>query len=268
MKARKPPQAYVVIDTETTGLSVTEDHILEIAALRFEGKRCVDRFVALIQTDRPCSEEAFSCHGITPQEIQEHGLPPIEAFKQFLDFTGNLPLVAHNGLAFDYPLILNHLQRLGLDSASAPLVDTLYLVQEHLGGVWGSISLEALADRYGIEVERAHRAESDCETTAEIFQRILKKESDLSAHWKSCGSLSFESFSTLPAPFTALSRAMKDGRKIQIRYQSKDKPPSDRWIQPIRILVQRDLKLSIEALCLQDHVPKHFRLDRIEKIFE
>jgi hypothetical protein len=63
-------------------------------------------------------------------------------------------------------------------------------------------------------IQAVASAESDCETTAEIFQLILKNESDLSAHWKSCGSLSFESFSTLPAPFTALSQAMKAGTKI------------------------------------------------------
>jgi hypothetical protein len=55
---------------------------------------------------------------------------------------------------------------------------------------------------------------------------------------------------------------------VRILYHGKDKAPSDRWIQPIHILVKTDLTLSISALCLEEQIKKEVRLARILKIFE
>lgn len=91
---------YIVIDTETTGLSPTKNEIVQIAAVKFESFTPVEAFVTYIKPKNGIDEEAQKINGITAEMVQD--APEIEEIvNSFREFVGNkLPLVGHN-IIFD-----------------------------------------------------------------------------------------------------------------------------------------------------------------------
>ena len=91
----------VVFDTETTGLEVGLDDVIQIAARKLRGGRCVDTLTLFLKTER----EIPKMLGNIPNPMAEvyetekaRGslLPPVLAFKKFLAFVGDAPVVGHN----------------------------------------------------------------------------------------------------------------------------------------------------------------------------
>lgn len=107
-------QRIIVVDTETTGLSVRNGgRVIEIGAVVIEQGIVVAELATLINTGSPISYGAFRVHGISQPMLA--GKPtPVDVWPRFLEFAGSSPLVAHNA-AFDRPFIQNELRLLGLD---------------------------------------------------------------------------------------------------------------------------------------------------------
>src|SRR5207237_1396439 len=85
----------VLFDTETTGLDVTRDDVIELAALRIDASSERDSLEMLLKTDRPL-EEASRVHGITAEELALSGREPGEGLRQFVDWVADCVLVGHN----------------------------------------------------------------------------------------------------------------------------------------------------------------------------
>lgn len=105
-------QRIVVIDTETTGLSVKNSgRVIEIGAVAVENGRITAELSALINTGTPISYGAWRVHGISEQMLA--GKPtPAEVWPWLLEFVGSSPLVAHNA-AFDRSFVQHELGLLG-----------------------------------------------------------------------------------------------------------------------------------------------------------
>src|SRR5882672_7894899 len=105
---------WVIVDTETTGV-FNPIYAVEIAAQRMRGwKREGDPFRVLLNHDVPIEPQAQSIHGYSREYLREHGLDPHDAHRQFHDYVGTLPLVAHN-LTYDWDrVLLPEYQRLGI----------------------------------------------------------------------------------------------------------------------------------------------------------
>ncbi|MDD2500693.1 MAG: 3'-5' exonuclease [Geobacter sp.] len=103
----------VVVDTETTGLSVKNGgRVIEIGAVAVENGQIVAELATLINTNTPISYGAWRVHGISEQMLA--GKPaPKEVWPWFLEFIGNCPLVAHNA-PFDRAMINHELHLLGM----------------------------------------------------------------------------------------------------------------------------------------------------------
>jgi exodeoxyribonuclease X len=92
---RLPDEPYNVIDVETTGLDPEIDRVVEVAALRFESGRLVDRFETLIDPGRDIPPAASEQHHLVAEDLE--GSPPIEAIEDELErFVGDDPIFAHN----------------------------------------------------------------------------------------------------------------------------------------------------------------------------
>ena len=96
-------QDFVVLDLETTGLSVKEDQILEIGAVKVQGGEVTASYETFVNPGRKVPERITELTGIRDEMIAN--APDVEtAVRGFLDFCGGLPLLGHN-ILFDYSFI-------------------------------------------------------------------------------------------------------------------------------------------------------------------
>lgn len=165
---------FVVVDVETTGLRAEWDRVIEIAAVKVQGSRVVDRYEALIDLGRAIPGRITRLTGISTAMV--FGKPPVEAIMpSFLDFLGDGVLVAHN-LAFDQRFLAAELQRCGLPCVGTSGVCTLRLARRLLPAL-PSRGLGALARHFGVAHTARHRALGDAEATAAVFLRLLDRAS-------------------------------------------------------------------------------------------
>ena len=91
-----PPNEWVSLDCETTGLNVGKDEIISIGAVRIVGNRIMtsERLELLVRPERGVSAESVKIHRLRERDVAD-GLPIEEAMKQLLRFIGSRPLVGY-----------------------------------------------------------------------------------------------------------------------------------------------------------------------------
>jgi DNA polymerase III epsilon subunit family exonuclease len=201
MKAKKvsavgfghPPfHDMVVFDLETTGLSSTNDEIIQIAAVRMIDGRIVeeDSFFSYIKPRRAIPSFITSYTGVTQRDVDQAPLPQ-EVLPLFSVYCKNSLLVAHNGKRFDVPFIQRACERHGLKTRETPFVDSMHLSWSLWGRPKGlSHSLDNVIARSRVSQSdiRRHDARGDVLVTARCIQRMMARltegprEIELSIH--------------------------------------------------------------------------------------
>lgn len=166
---------YVVFDTETTGFNAGgSDQMIEIGAVKICDGEIVDRFDELIDPKRHIPNKITELTCITDEMVQ--GKDDEETVtKRFLEWTGRLPMVAHNA-KFDISFIEMAMKKYNLGSFTNTVIDTLELSRA-LDQNFSRHSLSALVKRYDVpwDEDAHHRADYDAEGTAYVFHKMLKK---------------------------------------------------------------------------------------------
>ena len=101
-----PPDEWVALDCETTGLNVHKDEIVAVGAVRIRGNRILtsERLELLVRPEkRRVSAESVRVHQLREQDVAA-GLDPTEAMKRLLRFIGPRPMVGYY-LEFDVAMI-------------------------------------------------------------------------------------------------------------------------------------------------------------------
>jgi DNA polymerase-3 subunit epsilon len=100
-----PPNEWVSLDCETTGLNVGTDEIISIGAVRIAGNKIMtsERFEVLVRPERGVSADSVRIHRLREQDVAQ-GLPVDEAMKQLMRFIGSRPLVGYF-LEFDVAML-------------------------------------------------------------------------------------------------------------------------------------------------------------------
>ena len=166
----------IVLDTETTGISVKEGHrIVEIGCIELENLiPTKNRFHCYLNPEREVSEKAFKVHGYTDEFLAKQ-----KKFKDvvdmFLDFIKDKKLIIHNA-EFDIGHLNNELSLLGKNKISNKIVDTLILAREKFPGA--QASLDALCKRFRIDNSRRklHTALIDCELLAKVYINLIDQK--------------------------------------------------------------------------------------------
>ena len=164
--------SYVVFDTETTGLRPSAgDEMVSIAGVRIvEGEILIgDAFTRLINPGYPIPARSIRFHGITDDMVRDEA-PASQVLTSFREFVGDAVLVAHNA-AFDMKFLKLKEPATGL-SFDNLVLDSL-LLSVFLDHDSHNHSLDAIAERLGIEVEGRHTALGDSLVTAGVFLRML-----------------------------------------------------------------------------------------------
>jgi len=171
--------AYVIFDTETTGLNpLLGDRIVEIAAVKvINGEVLEPSFHSLMNPGRMISPEAAKVNGITQEMLQDAPTASV-VIPQFLEFVGSDILVAHNA-EFDMTFLKNEMELLGMDSSRLPTyMCTLTMAREKLPHL-DRHNLDVLMQHFGVSIENRHRALDDVLATVKIFLEMHQEEPTL-----------------------------------------------------------------------------------------
>jgi len=167
----------VILDTETTGLSVRDGHrIVEIGCIELENLMPTkNRFHCYLNPEKKVSEKALEVHGYTDEFLSTQK-KFAEIVDQFLDFIENKRLVIHNA-EFDLSHLNNELALLGKKKLNSEnVVDTLALARDKFPG--SPISLDALCKRYRVDNSKRtqHTALIDCDLLAKVYINLLDQK--------------------------------------------------------------------------------------------
>ena len=162
----------LALDTETTGMSPRSGAALvEVASVALENGAIGESWSSLVNPGRPIPPDAERVHGISDAMVA--GAPEPGAIAGRLRAAcGDLPLVFHNA-PFDLPFLRDLMCRSGQAPLHNPVVDTLGLARGLYEG--GGNSLGALAARFGLPPQPAHRALGDALTTAHLFLQLVRR---------------------------------------------------------------------------------------------
>ena len=216
----------IVLDTETTGLSVKDGHrIVEIGCVELVNRMPTKNiFHCYLNPERKISEDAFKIHGYS-DEFLANKTKFIEIADKFLNFIGDKNLVIHNA-SFDLGHINNELKIIGKKPLSnSRIVDTLEIARGKFPG--SQISLDALCKKFRIDSSKRekHSAVKDCELLAKVYVNLMDEKEP---------SLDFSGDKIL--------KYAKQKQNVIIKYSKKIVKPTAEEIKLHKDFLKKELK--------------------------
>ncbi len=168
------PHSYIIVDVETTGLSIEADHMIEIGALRVVDDEVVDEYSVLIAVSIPIPENIENMTGITNALVQKSGIDEKASISGFLDFARDAIILSYN-IRFDYGFLRAACRHHELPPLSNKSFDVAELARRTIYDL-ENYKLSTLASYFSVSAEGAHRAIADCHTTKRIYDKLIEKK--------------------------------------------------------------------------------------------
>ena len=166
----------IVLDTETTGISVKEGHrIVEIGCIELDNLvPTKNKFHCYLNPERKVSEKAFEVHGYSDSFLSDK-MKFREIADDFLRFIKDKRLIIHNA-EFDLSHLNNELKIVGKNKIDNEVVDTVSLARNKFPG--SQISLDALCKRYRIDNSKRvqHTALIDCDLLSKVYINLIDQK--------------------------------------------------------------------------------------------
>ena len=218
----------VFLDTETTGLSIKDDHrIVELACI--ETKNLIPTkniFYCLINPERDVSDDAFKIHGYSYDKLKKEKKFS-EIADKFIQFISNKKIIIHNA-PFDLGFLNHELKKVNINVLKEEnnVIDTLALARSKFPG--SSNSLDSLCKRFNIDLsERTkHNALIDCELLRKVYINLVGEKEQ---------TLIFQD--TKPSNFSLSNKISKN-----IKYFKKIVKPSDEEFDKHKKFLKSELK--------------------------
>ena len=166
----------IVLDTETTGISVKDGHrLVEIGCIELDNLVPTNnKFHCYLNPERKVSEKAFEVHGYSDEFLAKQKKFS-EVADKFLEFIAGKKIIIHNA-DFDLSHLNNELKIVGKKKISNEIVDTLTLARDKYPG--SPSNLDALCKRYRIDNSRRtkHTALVDCDLLAKVYINLIDQK--------------------------------------------------------------------------------------------
>ena len=166
----------IILDTETTGLSVKDGHrIVEIGCIELNNLIPTKKtFHCYLNPERKVSEKALEVHGYTDEFLSSKKKFK-EVVEEFLNFIDGKRLIIHNA-EFDLSHLNNELKIIGKKKIDNEIIDTLILARDKFPG--SSTSLDALCKRYRIDNSKRthHTALIDCDLLSKVYINLIDQK--------------------------------------------------------------------------------------------
>lgn len=171
-RVRKLVTDFVVLDFETTGLSPTENNIIQIGAIRYVNFKVVEEYNTLVSPNEDISSTITKITGITNNDVAD--APTIEmVLPTLLEFINKDVVVAHNA-SFDMKFLLENIERLNLTTNKFRVIDTLSLARKSINETENH-KLPTLEAFLNLDHLESHDALADCKVTGELYKYCYKK---------------------------------------------------------------------------------------------
>ena len=215
----------IVLDTETTGISVKEGHrIVEIGCIELDNLiPTKNKFHCYLNPQRKVSDKAFEVHGYT-DEFHSKQKKFSEIVDDFLEFIKDKRLIIHNA-EFDIGHLNNELSLFWKNKIENEIIDTLTLARDKYPG--SQVSLDALCNRIDNSRRTLHTALIDCDLLAKVYINLIDQKEP---------SLNFESTNNQ-------EKNQINGNKIQY-YK--------------RVIYPSKLEIKNHQKYLKEHLKKNF----------
>ena len=166
----------IVLDTETTGISIKEGHrIVEIGCIELEDLIPTNnKFHCYLNPERKVSEKALEVHGYNDEFLAKQKKFS-DIGEQFIEFIKDKRLIIHNA-DFDLGHLNNELAIFGKKKIDNEIIDTLILARDKFPG--SPVSLDALCKRYRVDNSKRtqHTALIDCDLLAKVYINIIDQK--------------------------------------------------------------------------------------------
>ena len=183
-----PPQEWVAIDCETTGLNRRADEIIAIGAVRIVGQRILtsERLELLVRPDKGVPADSVRIHRLRERDVAQGLLLP-DAMRQLLHFIGSRPLVGYY-LEFDVAMLNRALRPLLGIGLPQPKIEVSALYYEHKfrqlppyqqqANADIDLRFATLMDDLGLPRRDAHDALNDAVMAALAFVKLRQLRGD------------------------------------------------------------------------------------------
>jgi DNA polymerase III epsilon subunit family exonuclease len=266
------PEGICAFDLEMTGLSPIFDKIIEIAAVRLTSDGEVKEFHALVNPLITIPPHTIEYHGLTNEDLKDS--PTLKKpLKDFVDFYGSLPLVAHSAL-FDASFIVRGIHEYNYNLSLSDVYDSCKfarLIYRKNSDRPDNFKLSTLAEYYHFKFNH-HRALDDAYISLKIFAKCLieyRKLDELrplkdmayifklSAYKKAADYI-------LPNKLNGLREFVQTQTVVCIKYKgSTDTTEEYRKVKPISILPMPQ-GLMLYGECLQTNLNKYFKIRKVQ----
>ncbi len=162
---------YTLVDLETTGLSPSDDDIIEIAAIKVRNNEVIDTYQQLINPGYDIDDFVSDLTGITNKMLADS--PSInEKIDDFINFVSDDIIVGHN-VNFDINFIYDNLLKIKNNFFTNNFIDTMRFSRKLFKDKKHHRLLD-LVDLYNIDINESHRALADCNTTFMVYNNLKK----------------------------------------------------------------------------------------------
>ncbi|MCT4641193.1 MAG: 3'-5' exonuclease [Bacteriovoracaceae bacterium] len=268
------PNGVVAFDLEMTGLSPLFDKVIEIAAIKLNPDGSCESFHELINPLITIPEHTIQYHGLTNADLKDSPTFKLP-LRQFNQFFGDLPLIAHNA-QFDIGYIIRGNHEYNYKFSKSSVFDSCKFARTVYKKIKDSkpdnFKLSTLSEYFNIPLNH-HRALDDAIASLRVFAkclRVFRTNYDLS-HFKDfayfCKLSGFKRPEEyiLPRKLEPLRMAITDGNDVKIVYKGGTSGMEPRNIKPISLLPMPQ-GLVLYALCRKSDHNKHFLVKKIKSV--
>ena len=259
---------FLVVDTETTGLRIT-DRPVEIAAVRLSGGETVGSMDSLVSPGIPIPPGATEIHGITDADVAD-APSAAEVLPRLAALGAGAIWLAHNS-GYDAGILGMAWLAAGLDAPTEPMLDTCRLARATIRGR-RSYALGALGRELGLAKDGYHRALADAEVAAGLFLKSVARigpagEVRLAEVVRRAGGYIsiagvVAAAANPPAGFEELQAAIAEGRHARLLYRAGEDGERTLLVNP-KVMFRSEDHTYLEAFDLEGRYLKSDRLDRV-----